>query len=288
MKYQRIIGIVFAAMATALILLIPMERRSGLKNWQMASKPSPISAVVRSLRPVYPYSVIPGGVYSPQELERDLSKDRLLREHYADFNFATARVVTTAEARYAYVSYRLGGRLLWTTRKLRIPKGETLLTDGLNYCRTRCGNRLSDVPHRETSAMEPASNLLSLPNFPSSNFPPSLLADNLIRLDSPMVEDAAPPSVFTQPRLSPILPSSGAAFASPLPSSLPLLAATPVFIPAPSLYAPLPHPKSVPITALPFTELPTPPSAVPEPGTLGFGLVAMLGVCGIFVFVKKR
>ena len=288
MKFQRIIGIVFAAMAAALILLIPVERRSGLKNWEMTAKPVPISAVVRSLRPVYPYSVVPGGVYSAQELQKALLKDRLVREHYADFNLAAVHVVTTAEARYAYVSYRRGGKLLWTTHRLRIPQGETLLTDGVNYCRTRCGNRLSATPRSPTSASEPPATVLNLPNFPFSNYPSTLMADDLIRLDTPMVQDAPPASILTQPRLTPILPSSGAAYVAPLPSALPLLAATSVFTPAATIGAPLPHARSVPMPTDSITEPPALPSAVPEPGTMTLGLITLLGLYGISALVKKH
>ena len=155
MHYRRIIGIIFAAMLVAIILQIPLHRRSAIRTWPMAAKSDPIPATVRSLRPVYPYSVIPGGVYSTEELKRAMFKDPMVREHYAGFDLAAAHLVTTAGERYAYVSYRMGGKLLWTTHKLRIPKGETLLTDGVTFCRTRCGNQLSEFPHRETASPEP-------------------------------------------------------------------------------------------------------------------------------------
>jgi hypothetical protein len=283
MSYRRIIRIILAALAVALILQIPIHR-NGLKTWRMTAKPVAIPAVVRSLRPVYPYSVIPGGVYSTKELERALSTDSLAREHYADFNLAATHLVTTAEARYAYVSYRLGGRLLWTTHKLLIPKGETLLTDGVNFCRTRCGNRLSEVPHREAmSANEPSVRLLNLPNFT-----PTLLASNLLGLDLPTVETAAA-TVLPVPeaRLQPVVPSSAAAYQSPLPPSH-WLPVSLIGVPLPAIYAQQANPKLIGLTQ-PSTDVDTILSdAVPEPAPLGLGLIALVGLGGLVVFGKKR
>jgi hypothetical protein len=287
MRYQRIIQIIFAALAVALILQIPIHHRSSLKTWPMTAKPVGVPAVVRSLRPVYPYSVIPGGVYSAKELERARSTDRLLREHYADFNLAATRLVTTAEARYAYVSYRQGGKLLWTTHKLLIPKGETLLTDGVNFCRTRCGNRLSEVPHHEASAHEanatdPIERLLSLPNFT-----PSLLANNLVGLNLPTVQSAATVLPIAEARLQPVVPSSAAAYESPLPASH-WLPVSLIGVPLPAIYAPQPNPKLATLTQSPSTDETSSFASVPEPQSFPLGLFALLGIYGFIILRRKR
>src|SRR5205823_6610337 len=117
------------------------------------------------LRPTYPYSVVPGGVYSLAELRAAIQKDALVREHYADFNLRSGQLIKLIDDRYEYASFRLGSRIFWTTKKLRIPKGEVLLTDGSNYARTRCGNRLSDLPNPNTTPLQPPERLLSLPPF---------------------------------------------------------------------------------------------------------------------------
>lgn len=134
-----------------------------IKGHTIPAKEGP-SALVRSLRPSYPYSIIAGGAYSRPELQYANSRDSVVRAHYADFNVATAKLVTLTDDRYQYVSYRLKDQVYWTKRKLRIPKGELLLTDRQNFARARCGNRLSDKPHSSaTNAHEPDSALLSLP-----------------------------------------------------------------------------------------------------------------------------
>src|SRR5690348_11024178 len=44
-------------------------------------------------RPVYPYSVIPGGVRSVAELERDMEEDPVVRRQYQDFNVQRANLL---------------------------------------------------------------------------------------------------------------------------------------------------------------------------------------------------
>jgi hypothetical protein len=141
-----------------------LRRPGGISGHTIPSKDGP-SALIRSLRPVYPYSVIAGGIYSQQELAAANSKDAVVRAHYSDFNVRQAKLVQLTEDRYQYASYRIKDQVYWTKKKLRIPKGELLWSDGNSYARARCGNRLSDQPHDPTGAAEPAEALLSLPPF---------------------------------------------------------------------------------------------------------------------------
>ena len=135
------------------------------------------SAMVRSLRPNYPYSVIAGGAYSPRELEFAHANDPVIRAHYADFDMKQAKLVTLTDDRYQYVSYRVKEQVYWTKKKLRIPKGELLLTDGRNFARTRCGNRLSTTPQNAVRLHEPDPPLLSLPPVNVNMLPKLALAD---------------------------------------------------------------------------------------------------------------
>lgn len=96
--------------------------------------------------PVYRYSVVPGGVHSAAGLHHALLTDPVARGHYLGFNASRAHLMrAVADQRY-YVSYRKEKRIFWTRKPLVIPKGELLITDGENYARTRCGNRLSLTP----------------------------------------------------------------------------------------------------------------------------------------------
>jgi hypothetical protein len=141
-----------------------LQRPGSISGHTIPAKDGP-SALIRSLRPVYPYSVIAGGVYSREELASANSKDAVVRAHYADFNVRQAKLVQLTDDRYQYASYRVKDQVYWTKKKLRIPKGELLWSDGNSYARARCGNRLSDQPHQPVAAADPAEDVLSLPPF---------------------------------------------------------------------------------------------------------------------------
>lgn len=117
-----------------------------------------------SRRPVYPYSIIPGGIASVAALRSALAHDPVAAAHYAAFDLATARVVQVEEARSVYVSYRKGDDVFWTSKKLRLVVGETLITDGQHISRTRCGNQISDEPRMPVSlAGDPEPQTLDTP-----------------------------------------------------------------------------------------------------------------------------
>ena len=57
--------------------------------------------------------------------------------------------------RMAYVSYRVGDAIYWTKAKVRLPKGETILSDGVMEIRARCGNCIALAPMQPTAEEEP-------------------------------------------------------------------------------------------------------------------------------------
>ena len=107
-------------------------------------------------RPVYPYSIVPGGVHDPKELERVFERDPVVSAHYRGFDFRRARVVQLTEDRTVYVSYRIAGKVYWTTKRVLLHRGEKVITDGKMTLRTRCGNQVSDEARKEVSPNEPA------------------------------------------------------------------------------------------------------------------------------------
>lgn len=111
-------------------------------------------------RVLYPYSIIPGGVQGAGELKSAVANDPVVAEHYADFQPSKAHRITVSEDELRYVSYRIGSEIFWTKRRLRIPRGETLISDGQYEARTRCGNRLSETPESPVSPKEPPSETL--------------------------------------------------------------------------------------------------------------------------------
>lgn len=93
-------------------------------------------------RPVYRHSVVPGGVLSADEALAAVARDPEVAHHYAGLDLDRLRPVRLAEPLAVHVSYRKDGRVQWTNRRLTLPAGELLVTDGTSSIRARCGNRL--------------------------------------------------------------------------------------------------------------------------------------------------
>jgi hypothetical protein len=129
-----------------------------------ADTATPVPTVLRTAaqvetkktRRVYPYSIVPGGVLNRRELTHAVVVDKVVAEHYAAFEASKATVRTVDQPRAVYVSYRKGDKVFWTAKKLQLAEGETLLSDGQNEIRTRCGNRISDVPRLPVEANGPS------------------------------------------------------------------------------------------------------------------------------------
>ena len=117
----------------------------------------------RETRPVYPYSIVPGGVHDPKELERVFENDPVVAAHYRNFDFRRARVLQLTQDRTVYVSYRIAGRIYWTTKRVLLRRGEKVITDGKVTLRTRCGNQVSDTARNEVSPNEPSIARLETP-----------------------------------------------------------------------------------------------------------------------------
>ena len=116
----------------------------------------------REQRPVYPYSIIPGGAATVEELSQAIEADPVVAAHFASFDLSRTRVETLKEPRVVHVSYRKGEDVFWTRKPVVIPAGERVLTDGTNMARVRCGNCLSDKPGT-VSADEPIPDVLDTP-----------------------------------------------------------------------------------------------------------------------------
>lgn len=136
-------------------------------------------------RPVYPYSVVPGGVEDAKELKWIAEHDPVVAAHYAGFDYAHAQVVRLTLARTVYVSYRIGNHLYWTSHRVTLHKGEKVITDGKITARARCANRVEETPQQQqASATEPTEEKLNQPvrsglgtaiQAPPTNFQSALL-----------------------------------------------------------------------------------------------------------------
>jgi PEP-CTERM motif len=107
-------------------------------------------------RPVYPYSVVAGGVEDAKELKWVAEHDPIVAAHYAGFDYNHAQVVRLTLARTVYMSYRIGNHIYWMRRRITLHKGEKVITDGRMTARGRCGNRVEPTAQQPASPAEPA------------------------------------------------------------------------------------------------------------------------------------
>ena len=114
-------------------------------------------------RRVYPFSIVPGGVTSRAEIAHAILADKTVAAHYAGFAVDKASLQTVPKARAVYVSYRKGDQVYWTARPVTLAEGESILSDGQNDIRARCGNRISDTPQLPVEAKGPGEQELDTP-----------------------------------------------------------------------------------------------------------------------------
>jgi len=195
----------------------------------------------RAAREYFPYSVIPGGVRDAEDLEESIKTDPVAAEHYDGLNASKFYPETLPQTMYAYVSFRKGNGVYWTDHKVKIAQGETVLTDGTNLIRGRCGNRIA------LRRPQPLHASITPPPPP----PPDIVFDKPV-----------PPMIPPPQNVPPVIPP---------PPSVPPVTPPPPTPPTPP--TPPPQPPSPP----PYCCSP-PTQPVPEPGTLvllGAGLAAL-------------
>lgn len=151
-------------------------------------------------RPVYPYSVVPGGVQDAKELKWVAEHDPIVAAHYAGFDYDHARIVRLTLARTAYVSYRIGNRVYWTRHRITLHKGEKLITDGKMTARARCANRVEEAPKQAVAPEEPPAVKFDEPFPPgiatAMNTPPVPFQSALLERAVPGIGPMGPLSVY--------------------------------------------------------------------------------------------
>jgi hypothetical protein len=218
---------------------------------------------------VYPYSIVPGGVRSPEDLHQASLHDRVVRQHFSGFDFRRAKVVELDQAKLVYLSYRMGNKVFWTKKQVHLRKGEKLITDGTISARTRCANQVSATPQKAISAQEPPTEAFEDPYasggtarqipFPG-NFESALFNRELAAFDP----QGAPASPLFAPGSGLGLPGI---FPPPLPSG--------GCDSTKQQCSPGPPPPPPP---------PPPPTPVPEPGSI---LLISSGLAGIYLRYRK-
>jgi hypothetical protein len=161
--------------------------------------PHSLAIQSRNRRLVYPYSVVPGGVESAEELRQVTAHDAIVAAHYSGFDYKRARVIEVDRPRLVYLSYRRGGQIYWTRKQASLHPGEKLLTDGQMTARARCGNQVSVLPQANTSPEEPMMAELDRPDAVASGMEefPANFDSNLLNVDPVMpIAPSSPGNTF--------------------------------------------------------------------------------------------
>ena len=170
-------------------------------------------------RPVYPYSVVPGGVEDVNELKWAAEHDPVVAAHYAGFDYDHAQVVRVTLARTAFVSYRIGNRIYWTRRRIALHKGEKLITDGKMTARTRCANQVKETPQQQAAApVEPQAQKFDEPIRAGTG---TARQDPAVAFESALMTRPAAPGLGAAQPLSLYDPFVGGGFISLAPPPLP-------------------------------------------------------------------
>ena len=174
------------------------------------AQPEPTRSEAKLRTIVYPYSVVPGGVDTSEDVRNAASADTVTAAHYRGIDAATLKPAVLDRDMRAYVSYRKQGAVYWTRNTVLLSKGEKVLTNGRDCIRGRCGNRVSLTPQKPVigdATREPSSAVFGTPQTSRGTVldesMPSLPVAGLQlqppiefpRLAPPVKKDAAPPAV---------------------------------------------------------------------------------------------
>jgi hypothetical protein len=218
-------------------------------------------------RVVYPYSVIPGGIQTPEDLRQVSEHDRIVGSHYDGFDFHNARIVELDQPRLVYLSYRMGGKVFWTEKRINLHKGEKLITDGRMTARTRCANRISETAQPAVSPAEPPAAKFEEPFLGTAGQIPFPGDVHALGRDFSGLGAAGPPGLQS----SNYAPFPGGGLPPVFPPPIPTKACVPAGIKEEAAAGsgrnnPCPSHKP-------------PPPAVPEPTTM---LLVSSGIAGIY------
>ena len=216
---------------------------------------------------VYEYSLIPGGVEDAATFRMLRASDKVLLQHFR--NIGDQLVSTTLKHdKWMYTSYRVGNSIYWTKNRVLVPAGEPLLTDGKAQVRSRCGNRLSDSPHRPVQAFQPPAVTTNRFAVEVAMAMPPMLTPEVEAPFIPGSPEVAPP-VPVESFYAPGSPLESGGEILPIPVPLPPDSSGEILLPTP-----LPTPITVPGTARKPTVVPLIPT--PEPGTR---ILTLVGIC---------
>jgi hypothetical protein len=243
------------------------------RSWENSAHLQTASMKPPTTHPVYPFSLVSGGVYSASDLARALATSNSLRAHYANFDFKHVRLIRIQNDTPAFVSYRKDGKIFWTKHKLTLRAGELVLADGRYLVRARCANQISFAPQEPVDPIpSDVEQRIDVPMVPTP-----MDYTRLREVSSPLLppEQFAPPATFLARAYTP-------AAASPMLRTSPVCTnCSESYTPTPS-FAPKPKPPKTPQQREPV------PVPMPDTDGLTLAFVGLLMMASLLILKGQK
>ena len=158
------------------------------------------------------------GVHRVSEFRSAIWRDPVITKRTSNFKLDRARVIEANASRDFHVSYRIGKKMFWTKKRLKVAKGERVITVGTNIrelgvlmCSLKCHRAKH---HRMNQRLRLLNALLNPPSEPTPFMPPVVIGGGPLN----------PPSGPT-PFIPPVVTGGGPLDppSEPTPSILPVV-----------------------------------------------------------------
>jgi hypothetical protein len=239
-------------------------------------------------------------VRSVEDFRRTVAQDKALGNHFANFQWETARLEKLEKPILAYVNFRKDGIIFQKRTPIKLPAGDQYIVDGSRRVRTHCCNDfVESTPILESKNFENPN-----PESPLSVEPPAMETPNSVVASAPFTNNAGgSPLSGIRSEFTTMANNVGDAAgtvtsnvggAAGTGSAPPILASS--INPIPKITPPLQGdtPNNPPGTDKPKDpppgyidpRMPNPPIPIPEPSTMplvGIGIAILLIT---FLFIK--
>ena len=200
-----IVGLLFGAMVAVLLLFTPQTVNS--QPGKSFSSVTITESYIVAPRPVYPYSLLPGGVRSVAELRKAFKDNPEYAAMFPGFDFTKAHLVHIKQ--WAWVNFRKDGKVGWSKEPILLD--EDIVSDGRYMIRLRCANKISSTPQVPVDPSVVNENLGT--PMPPAEVPPSVPEITVQPVEqptiSPVYAGGSPISGLGTPPLFIYIPPSG-------------------------------------------------------------------------------
>ena len=118
-------------------------------------------------------------IQSIEDFRRTVSEDPALRNHYAAFNWDKAQMGKLQQPMLAYVYFKKDGQIFRKEKPIKLPAGDTYISDGKTTVRTYCCNNYvasAALPPDQAESQAAATTVAPSPSSPAVTPPVEVAA----------------------------------------------------------------------------------------------------------------